>query len=237
MKTRTGFWILWIAVFLVQVHLWAQSGATLLATTDLDCAWILDGTPQGTLKADGSAVVPVSLGNHLIQATSADGQFAWRTVVTVTQPQQEMVEIKLKDSHLQPAVEMVQTEQPTWTDPATGLMWAGKDNGKNVTWPEAGDYCKSLTLGGYSNWRLATVDELATIYDATQAVNGWRIKGGIHVSGWVWSGDARNSLGAGRLVDFRDSKKGAVQVVYSKRALCVRRAENVPPTQGQAQKP
>src|SRR5690242_17745520 len=50
-----------------------------------------------------------------------------------------------------------------WTDPSTGLMWAGKDNGKDVNWHKAINYCRDLRLGGYSDWRLATIDELQGI--------------------------------------------------------------------------
>ena len=58
----------------------------------------------------------------------------------------------------------------SWTDPSTGLMWAGRDNGKNANWHKAMDYCRNLRLAGYSDWRLATIDELEGIYDkATDA--------------------------------------------------------------------
>ena len=52
-----------------------------------------------------------------------------------------------------------------WTDPSTGLMWAGKDNGKAVIWHDAVGYCRNLRLAGYSDWRLATLDELASLVD------------------------------------------------------------------------
>jgi hypothetical protein len=54
---------------------------------------------------------------------------------------------------------------PTWTDPATGLMWAKKDSGSYATWQEATDYCRSLRLAGHSDWRLPAVEELEGIYD------------------------------------------------------------------------
>ncbi len=166
MKTRIVLFLL-IAV-LVQTPLWAQSDTTLLATTDLDCTWKLDGKVQGNLKADDSVVVPVSLGKHLVQASSTDGLDKWRTVVTVTQAGQEMVDIKLKETRQRRVAETEPTTQrtappttqptdaPTCNDPATGLMWAGKDNGSNLTWSEAQTYCGDLRLAGYSKWRLPT---------------------------------------------------------------------------------
>ncbi len=52
-----------------------------------------------------------------------------------------------------------------WIDPSTGLMWAAKDNGIAVTWHKAASYCRDLRLAGYSDWRPATLDELASPAD------------------------------------------------------------------------
>lgn len=236
MKARISFMFLLVVVLLVQARLWAQSDTTLLTTTDFDCTWKLDGKAQGTLKADDSTVVPLSLGKHLVQATSTDGLHEWKAVVTISQAGQEMVEFKLKETHQRRVAETEQTtqptterttqprEDPTWSDPATGLMWAGKDNGSNVTWNQAGSYCSNLRLAGYSNWRLPTIDELAGINDETQDVNGWHIKGGIRVSGWEWTNSAGNTSGEHRLFTFHNVKKGSILIVYNKRALCVRRS-------------
>src|SRR5689334_12867326 len=52
-----------------------------------------------------------------------------------------------------------------WIDPSTRLMWAGKDNGRDVSWKKAMKYCSDLRLAGYSDWRLANIGELGAIYD------------------------------------------------------------------------
>ena len=44
-------------------------------------------------------------------------------------------------------------EKAIWVDPSTGLMWAGKDNGKDVSWRAAMKYCHDLRLNGYSDGR------------------------------------------------------------------------------------
>jgi|ERR1700722_10044597 hypothetical protein len=54
-----------------------------------------------------------------------------------------------------------------WSDPSTGLMWAAKDNGTDITWGNAMKYCQNLGLAGYSGWRLPSVDELQQIYDGS----------------------------------------------------------------------
>ncbi|MGA3160474.1 MAG: DUF1566 domain-containing protein [Terracidiphilus sp.] len=75
--------------------------------------------------------------------------------------------------------------RPTWTDPATGLMWTKKDNGFGVTWQQATDYCRNLQLAGHWDWRLPTIDELQGIYDPNVKVSHWHVKGNLQLSGSV----------------------------------------------------
>jgi len=53
----------------------------------------------------------------------------------------------------------------TVLDMKTGLMWASKDNGKNINWQDAKRYCENYRDGDYSDWRMPTQDELAGIYE------------------------------------------------------------------------
>ncbi|MGO8756951.1 MAG: DUF1566 domain-containing protein [Terracidiphilus sp.] len=49
-----------------------------------------------------------------------------------------------------------------WPDPATGLMWTGEaawNSWRGITWSQANEYCSTLQLGGFSGWRLPTIDE------------------------------------------------------------------------------
>lgn len=47
----------------------------------------------------------------------------------------------------------------------TGLMWQKKDDNHKRTWEDAISYCKGLSLGGYSDWRLPNIGELKSIID------------------------------------------------------------------------
>jgi len=72
-----------------------------------------------------------------------------------------------------------------WVDPTTRLMWARKDNGKDVNWQKAMKYCSDLRFAGYSDWRLATIHELQGIYDRDGAwgpgsYRPWRLSGFSH---------------------------------------------------------
>jgi tetratricopeptide (TPR) repeat protein len=66
-----------------------------------------------------------------------------------------------------PAAESA-TKGPTtwWPDPTSGLMWTGTDNGPGIDYQQAVDFCQNLQLGGFSGWRLPTIDEIehATTY-------------------------------------------------------------------------
>ena len=50
-----------------------------------------------------------------------------------------------------------------WTDPSTGLMWQRHALPDRRTQASAKQYCQALTLAGYSDWQLPTVQELRTI--------------------------------------------------------------------------
>jgi hypothetical protein len=117
------------------------------------------------------------------------------------------------------------TQQPSWTDPTTGLSWTHKDNESDVDWTQASSYCANLSLGGHSDWRLPTGGELENIDDATQNLH---IKGGISVnSGWYWSDGRRHCIGCdGHLVIAHSFTEGSnwrpAEQSDSSRALCVR---------------
>ena len=126
-------------------------------------------------------------------------------------------------------------------------MWAGKDNGKDVNWRKATEYCRDLRLGGYSDWRLATIDELEGIYDSTANAPGlgagkhgdqastWHVKGNLFLTGSQWSSTQRvddrgRPNGLVWYFDFLNRYRGSDDGSrfsgrfsdYNRRALCVR---------------
>jgi formylglycine-generating enzyme required for sulfatase activity len=66
-----------------------------------------------------------------------------------------------------PAVELRRERALTWKDPKTGLEWQCESPGE-MTWYEARDYAKSLSLGRKDDWRLPTLAELESLLDRTK---------------------------------------------------------------------
>lgn len=56
-------------------------------------------------------------------------------------------------------------------DSTTHLSWQDStySSDANISWSDAQNYCSTLELGGYSDWRLPTVNELRSIVDYTRS--------------------------------------------------------------------
>lgn len=203
-----------VGVMAVCSRSWAQAPASLVVTSDMDCNWKLDSVEQARLTAGDANVIKTIVGKHVIQATSLDGEAKWQGTVTADSSTQKVVKISPSDM------------RPFWTDPATGLTWAKKDNGSDATWSQANEYCRNLSLGGRSGWRLPTIDELWGIFDQTKAgQHGLHPKGGIRLS-WpgVWSTTPGNNSEEKWAFSFHNGSRGSSKLGPSNinRALCVR---------------
>ena len=54
------------------------------------------------------------------------------------------------------------------SDTKTSLQWQDNIN-IQYAWNDAIDYCRDLTLGGHSDWRLPNINELLTLVDYTKS--------------------------------------------------------------------
>jgi hypothetical protein len=57
----------------------------------------------------------------------------------------------------------------TVLDTRTNLMWAAKDNYSDINWANAKSYCENYRGGGYKDWRMSTLDELAGLHDVDKS--------------------------------------------------------------------
>ena len=63
---------------------------------------------------------------------------------------------------------LINNEDGTVTDTATGLMWQRQDDNVMRTWENAMGYCEDASIAGYNDWRLPTIKELESIVDSTR---------------------------------------------------------------------
>jgi len=54
------------------------------------------------------------------------------------------------------------------TDNSTGLQWQDDSSTIDKNWADAIDYCETLTLGNYTDWRLPNLNELHSIVDRSK---------------------------------------------------------------------
>ena len=115
-----------------------------------------------------------------------------------------------------------------YLDPQTGLMWTIRDNGRDIDWYRARGYAYDLSLGGYKDWRLPTIEELEKLYDR-HAGSAFNIRRPLSLTGyWVWS-STEEGLDSAWNFDFHSGSRGpdSRHNTYSSRALCVRRPGKV----------
>jgi hypothetical protein len=97
----------------------------------------------------------------------------------------------------------------TITDNVTGLMWQKVDGGE-MTFENASSYCKTVTLGGFNDWRLPTGNELfsiniydnvnpalnTTYFTKTNAEYWWTSETRADIASNIWVVNAGGGIGA-----------------------------------------
>ena len=109
----------------------------------------------------------------------------------------------------------------TVTDTKIGLMWAVKDNGNHISWPNALSYCQNYNGGGYTDWRMPTLAELTSLF-----APGVKNRSGYYIAKLIdptaatcWASDTRGYEAArfnftyGQVYWLRKSYSGATRVL------------------------
>jgi hypothetical protein len=113
-----------------------------------------------------------------------------------------------------------------WIDADSQLMWTAADNGSGLSWMQAQRYCKNLTIAGFKDWILPSIEDLQGLVGGAASQSAYRIKAPIKLSGWEWSSTPGKQDGEGWALDFGDGARASVAAGDSglNRALCVRHA-------------
>ena len=111
----------------------------------------------------------------------------------------------------------------TVKDNYTGLIWQKEDDGVKRNWKDAKRYCRNLSLDGYSDWRLPTMEELYYLGDITKIkpaidTNYFSVK-----NSWYWSSTTyKNDSYGVRGLDFEYGNDAWVNKLSKNFVLCVR---------------
>ena len=200
---------------------------TLIVKTDRDCALSINGEAKGALVAEQTTTIKVNAGEQLIECVAGERQ---RIEVTERIPAGEQKVVRLTV----PPPGRFAAVPGGVQDYEQGLIWAARDNGSDIDWASAGQYCRSLGAG----WSLPTAAQLQSLYDASGqyarswtfpgASQSWDIKFATPLIQWTsccfWSAESNGSSEAW-YVSLADGGRGSsvVSYTYNDRALCVRR--------------
>ena len=211
--------------------------ATWIVRADAECKLTVDGEAKGTLRPDDRMRVVLQLGEHLVEAVPVAGGKRWEQVVNLNEAKTQILTINLpkapapttsaapanapkppSPADVAAAGAAVTASRGYWLDFTTKLMWAARDNGQDVNWAQANAYCKNLTTGNFSDWRLPRVQELSGLRaDKTP-------KGGVKSTGIAWSGFKGSLPNTAAAYSFPTAADLSVPVETTQyyRALCVR---------------
>ena len=119
----------------------------------------------------------------------------------------------------------------TVLDKKHGLCWDGNGNRFGTSnWTQANDVdCAGLTLGGRTDWRLPTINELLTLVrdEGTNSgtyLNGLGVGFSSYQNSWYWTGDIRASdTSHAWVVTLDDGRVTHSAVTNLGRVVCVAR--------------
>ena len=100
----------------------------------------------------------------------------------------------------------------TVMDTKRGLMWQQSDNGKQVSFEAAREYCRTLRLGGYADWRLPRPDEhdTAVVLELSMSLHSQDVHSRFDL---YWSSDSAVLLP----FNYHPSRGTQIQRVYPAR--------------------
>jgi hypothetical protein len=182
---RYYLWNMLVVICLMLIVCGCGGKTTSLEGKVVDCK----GQPLGNVKVAAKMSQPIKGYEQFEDTTGSDGSFKFKKLFPTSEYQLILYserwtkEIKIKtdsgpegQTKMLPEPVMVRfmddQKKGVVLDTKTGLMWAAKDNGGNINWFGAKNYCDNYRGGGYTGWRMPTQDELAGLYEGKGHENG-----------------------------------------------------------------
>jgi Protein of unknown function (DUF1566) len=225
----------------------APAFATLLVSVDMDCTLYIDDATEGVaLTAWTPKKVPIDRGEHILRWHERKANVIFSTKATIDKPGTQIHEYKIsedvkpwqekRDAELAQLMERERADIEAAGVVVRGdLMWTVRDNGRDVNWNEAKAYCEACRVGGYSDWRMPTIEELEGLYVKE---NSYKTRDGyadylahiakpfVLTTPWQWSSTLQGSSSA-FVFDFNlVGGRSSSDLTYRDldRVLCVRRS-------------
>ena len=148
---------------------------------------------------------------------SANGYEAQKLWITLGSGEDRFMDVRLKKRAVAPSFSyssyssareikrdgrFIAYDNGTVKDTKTGLMWAAKDNWKDINYEDAKQYCENYRGGGYADWRMPTLQELYGLYDETKSYKAKQRGYKVHLTKLiqlttccVWGFDLEDSKG------------------------------------------
>ncbi len=203
----------------------AAKKSTLVIKTDTTCQLAIKGEDRGTLEAQANQRLPVEPGKQLIECVSENRRV--EQTETVGAGRQSVVQLALPPpARFEPVSEGVK-------DNKQNLIWAEHDNGSDINWTNATQYCSGLGSG----WTLPSSAALLSMYDASGKYPVPYVYWGtttaakpatalINFTGMIYWTSEQNGASEAWGVFLIDGSRFSFPVTFTdgERALCVRRS-------------
>ena len=191
-------------------------------------AWITEITPEsGSVPAAGATAVSFTINRSRLSSNTTDN-YATLLVRSTTQGDGSVAELLVTVFGSGNGTNTANDNSGIDYVMVGDLYVQTRDvSASAIDWESAQLLCENSTVGDFNDWRLPTIEELATIYNNKAAIGGFNDS--ISNSSDYWSSTIpENSTSNRYYLDFFNGQRGSLKSSYDMRARAVRK--DVAPT-------
>lgn len=191
-------------------------------------AWITEITPEsGSVPAAGATAVSFTINRSRLSSNTTDN-YATLLVRSTTQGDGSVAELLVTVFGSGNGTNTANDNSGIDYVMVGDLYVQTRDvSASAIDWESAQLLCENSTVGDFNDWRLPTIEELATIYNNKAAIGGFNDS--ISNSSDYWSSTIPENNTSNRYyLDFFNGQRGSLKSSYDMRARAVRK--DVAPT-------